>query len=140
MECLTRREVQLVGVNLHVHIVTKPAVLLRPMQRPLQFTAPIPCSYVRAEARAAQVAARCRVLRLPPIRAPHHLKQVLVQNPQRTARANSLDRPPPGVNFQTQPPPASALRLAVPLIYGINAVEDLSILGRTQKLQILGVS
>ena len=137
-----RRQLYLVCscFNLDFHIVTKPAVLFRPVQSPFHSR--------RFRLRAAMSALKPALPRLRLGVCLRRLPAVVVQTTSNRFSSrmrsvlpggNLLDGPADGVNLQVAAQSASALRLAVALVDRVDAVEDLAVHSRAQQLQVLGV-
>src|SRR5665213_1279026 len=129
----------LIGVNLDFNIVSKPGVLLGPMEGPFHCGASGSRGNIRAEPGAAQAAAQGFTRCLPAVVGPNHGKKPLVQDAQGASGDNFLNRPPLAVNFHIAAKSLPARRLAIAFIHGVDAVENLAILSRAQQLEVLRV-
>src|ERR1035437_7152367 len=83
----------LIGVNLDFNIVSKPGVLLGPMEGPFHCGASGSRGNICAEPGAAQAAAQGFTRCLPAVVGPNHGKKPLVQDAQGASRGNFLNRP-----------------------------------------------
>ena len=86
-------------VNLDFHIVSKPGVLIGPMERPLHGLAALFRCYVSGVPRVAYGAAGRLLRGLPAIVGPNHIKTPFINNAQRFPGLNPLDGPPAAIDF-----------------------------------------
>ena len=99
--------------------------------RPIRQSGPRHGPNVGAKSCAGQTSALGSVRGLPPIVGPDQIEAVLVHNAQRIASGNSLNGPPQAIDLEFMPRAASPLGLAIPLIHGVDAIENSAIQSRT---------
>ena len=76
---------------------------------------------------------------LPAVVIPDHIKILAVEDAERFAGVQDLDRSVASVDFEIVPHAIAPLRFGVAIEDGINVVEDLAVKRRTQQLEVLSV-
>jgi hypothetical protein len=109
------------------------------VKRPLDFTATGWGHDVRAAACAAQRAASRGLLCSPAVVSPHRIKILAVDDAERFAGVQDLDRSVASLDFEIVPHAIAPLRFGVEFEVGISVVEDLAVKGRMQQLEVLSV-
>jgi hypothetical protein len=109
------------------------------VKRPFDLTATRWGRDVSAVACAVQRAAGRGLLCLPAVVSPHYIKTLTVEDAERFACVQDLDRSVANVDFEIVPHAIALLRIGVAFEDGINLVEDLAVTRRAQQLEVLRV-
>jgi hypothetical protein len=109
------------------------------VKRPFDLTATRWGRDVSAVACAVQSAAGRGLLCLPAVVSSHYIKTLTVEDAERFACVQDLDRSVANVDFEIVPHAIAPLRIGVAFEDGVNMVEDLAVKGRMQQLEVLSV-